>query len=56
MGSSATKRSASINTATLFFAVFGVLAILVGVIDLVKPIYPWGLRLPVLGHVGGVKF
>ena len=59
MGSGPTKRNASIRIATLFFGVFSVLAMLVGVVDVVHPIYPWGLRLPVLGQValavGGVS-
>lgn len=51
MGSKATKRNASIVIATLFFGIFGVLAIMVGVVDLMNPIYPWGQRLPILGHI-----
>jgi len=51
MASEATKRKASIVIVTLFFGVFGVLAIMVGVVDLVNPIYPWGHRLPMLGEM-----
>lgn len=51
MGSKATKRNASIVIATIFFAIFGILAIMVGTVDLMNPIYPWGQRLPILGHV-----
>lgn len=60
LGSGAPERNASIRVATLLFGVFGVLAMLVGVVDVVNPIYPWGLRLLVLGQValvvGGVSF
>jgi len=45
------KRNASIIIATIFFAIFGILAIMVGVVDLMNPIYPWGQRLPILGHI-----
>ena len=51
MASEATKRNASIIIATLFFGVFGVLAIMVGVVDFVNPIYPWGHRLTMLGEM-----
>ena len=47
----APARNASIILATLFSAIFGVLAITVGVVDLVNPIYPWGQRLPILGQM-----
>jgi hypothetical protein len=51
MASEEPKRKASIIIATLFFGVFGVLAIMVGVVDLMNPIYPWGQRLPILGQI-----
>ena len=51
MGSKATKRNASIIIGTLFFSIFCVLAIMIGVVDLINPIYPWGKRLPILGHI-----
>jgi hypothetical protein len=51
MGSKATKRSSSIIIATMFFAIFGILAIIMGVADLLNPIYPWGQKLPILGHM-----
>ena len=51
MVSEEAKRNASIIIATLFFGVFGVLAIMVGVVDFVNPIYPWGHRLPMLGEM-----
>ena len=51
MASEEAKRNASIIIATLFFGVFGVLAIMVGVVDFVNPIYPWGHRLPMLGEM-----
>jgi uncharacterized membrane protein HdeD (DUF308 family) len=43
-------RNTSIIVASMFFAIFGVLAITLGVVDVVNPIYPWGQRLPILGH------
>lgn len=51
MRSKATKRNTSIIVATLFFAIFGILAIIVGVADLLNPVYPWGQKLPILGHM-----
>ena len=51
MGSEVTKRNASIVIATLFFGVFGVLAVTVGVVYFMNPIIPWGLRLPMLGEM-----
>lgn len=44
-------RNAPIIVATIFFAIFGVLAITVGVVDLMETIYPWGQRLPILGQM-----
>jgi hypothetical protein len=57
--SETTKRNASIIIATLFFGIFGVLAIMLGVFDFVNPIIPWGHRLPMLGELAlavGVLF
>jgi hypothetical protein len=54
MGIMADKRNASIVVATTFFAIFGVVAIMVGVVDLLDPIYPWGHRLPILGEIASV--
>ena len=51
MMSMTTKKNASIIIATIFFAIFGILAIIVGVVDLMNPIYLWGQRLPILGHL-----
>jgi hypothetical protein len=58
IASEATKRNTSIIIVTLFFGIFGVLAIMLGVFDLINPIIPWGHRLPMLGElalaVGGL--
>ena len=51
MASETTKRNASIIIVTLFFGIFGVLATMVGVVDFVNPIIPWGHRLPMLGEM-----
>ena len=51
MGIMAGKSNASMIVATTFFAVFGVVAIIAGVVDLMDPIYPWGHRLPILGEL-----
>jgi hypothetical protein len=59
IASEATERNTSIIIATLFFGIFGVLAIMLGVFDLVNPIVPWGQRLPMLGELAlavGVLF
>ena len=37
--------------ATSLFALFTILAILVGVVDLMRPISPWGYRLPIFGQM-----
>ena len=54
MRSKVTKRNTSIIVATIFLAIFGILAIIVGVVDLMNPIYPWGQRLPILGQIAFV--
>ncbi|MBE0513163.1 hypothetical protein IBX38_08950 [Candidatus Bathyarchaeota archaeon] len=51
MVGSKSGRNTSIIVATTFFAIFGILAMIVGVVDLMNPIYPWGQRLPILGHM-----
>jgi len=51
MRSKVTERNTSIIIATIFFAIFGILAIIMGVVDLMNPIYPWGQKLPILGHI-----
>ena len=51
IGSKVTKRNTSIVIATIFFAIFGILAVVMGVVDLMNPIYPWGQKLPILGHM-----
>jgi hypothetical protein len=51
MTSKVIKRNTSIIIATIFFAIFGILAITIGIVDLVDPIYPWGQKLPILGQI-----
>ena len=51
MANKVIKRNTSIIIATIFFAIFGILAIIMGVVDLMNPIYPWGQKLPILGHI-----
>ena len=51
MASKATKANTSAIVAIIFFVIFSILAILIGVVDLMNPIYPWGLKLPVLGQI-----
>jgi len=45
------RRNISVNVATILFAIFGILAIVIGVVDIMNPIYPWGQKLPILGHM-----
>jgi len=33
------------------FAIFGILAIVIGVVDIMNPPYPYAQKLPILGHV-----
>ena len=51
VGSKTTKRNTSITTATMLFAIFGILAIVIGVVDIMNPPYPYAQRLPIIGHV-----
>ena len=51
MVGSKSERNASIIVATIFFAIFGILAIVIGVIDIMNPPYPYAQRLPILGHI-----
>jgi len=51
VGSNATKANTSTIVAIIFFAIFGILAIVIGVVDLMNPIYPWGQKLPILGQI-----
>lgn len=46
-----TKRTVSLIFSTIFSAIFGILAITVGVIDIMNPPYPYAYKLPILGHV-----
>lgn len=41
----------SIVVATIFFAIFSVLSIIVGVVDLLNPPYPYAQKLPIIGHI-----
>lgn len=51
IGNTETRRNASTIIATFFFGMFGVVAIMVGVVDLMSPIYPWGHRLRIFGEM-----
>jgi len=50
-GSKSAKGNASIIVATIFFAIFGILALMIGVADIINPPYPYAQRLPILGHM-----
>ena len=52
--SKATRRNTSMIITTMFFAIFGILAIIIGVVDLMNPIHPWGQKLPILGHMASI--
>lgn len=51
VGNRSAGRNTSIIVATVFFAIFGILAIVIGVVDIMNPPYPYAQRLPILGHV-----
>lgn len=46
-----TKRTVSLIISTVFFAIFGMLAIIVGIVDIMHPPYPYAYKLPILGHL-----
>jgi len=50
-GNKSAGRNTSIIVATVFFAIFGIFAIVIGVVDIMNPPYPYAQRLPILGHV-----
>lgn len=50
-GSKSAKGNASIIVATIFFAIFGILALMIGVVDMINPPYPYAQKLPILGHM-----
>lgn len=45
------KRTVSIMISAVFFAIFGILAIIVGIVDIMNPPYPYAYKLPILGHL-----
>ena len=45
------RRNFSVIVATILFAIFGILAIVIGVVDTMNPPYPYAQRLPILGHI-----
>ncbi|MGQ9461160.1 MAG: hypothetical protein ACUVRA_08025 [Candidatus Bathyarchaeaceae archaeon] len=51
MAGKLTRRNASVVVSTIFFTIFGILAIVIGVVDILNPPYPYAQRLPMLGHV-----
>lgn len=46
-----TVRTKSVLLATALFVIFGLLALVIGVIDIINPPYPYAQRLPILGHI-----
>lgn len=44
------KRTVSLMVSIAFFAIFGTLAIIVGIVDIMNPPYPYASKLPILGH------
>ncbi|MBS7636812.1 hypothetical protein KEJ37_05710 [Candidatus Bathyarchaeota archaeon] len=46
-----TKRTVSVIVSTVFFAIFGTLAIIVGIVDIMNPPHPYAYKLPILGHL-----
>lgn len=45
------KRKISLIVAMVLFAIFGILSLIIGVVDLLNPPYPYVQRLPILGHM-----
>jgi FtsH-binding integral membrane protein len=46
-----TVRTKSVLLATTLFVIFGLLALVIGAIDVIDPPYPYAQRLPILGHI-----
>lgn len=46
-----TKRTPSVIVSAIFFALFGILAIIIGIIDITNPLYPYAYKLPIFGHI-----
>jgi len=44
----------SILLTAILFGIFGVLALVIGVIDAINPPYPYAQRLPIIGHIAFV--
>lgn len=53
-GSRLARRNTSIIVATICFGIFGVIAVVIGVVDMMNPLYPYAQRLPILGHIAFV--
>jgi len=51
VGNEPAKRNISVIVATVFFAIFGILAIIIGVVDILDPPFPYAQRLPIIGHI-----
>lgn len=45
------KRKISLIVAMVLFAIFGILSLIIGVVDLLNPPYPYVQKLPMLGHM-----
>lgn len=45
------RRSASIKVSAILFAVFGILAIIIGVVGIMNPPYPYAQKFPIFGHM-----
>lgn len=45
------RRNASVIVTTIFFGIFAILAIVIGIIDIMNPPYPYAQRLPIIGHL-----
>ena len=51
VGNEQAKRNVSVIVATVFFAIFSVLAMIIGVVDILDPPFPYAQRLPIIGHI-----
>ena len=51
VGNEQAKRNVSVIVATVFFAIFSVLAMIIGVVDILDPPFPYAQRIPIIGHI-----